>query len=351
MTGKFKIPFDSETHEEVLDKLLHMFSSSRNRMSSRHDKWKIAEDLFRSYLPITEASAKKQRAREQGSASQFSEVTLPYSYALALTSHTYATSVFLGRDPVWMFKGRHGETEQSTQCLEALMGYNQDIGDMASNQFIWLLDAIKYGCGVVGSDYAKEYQIFSEYVPIAPTLGGIDLGADPKWELVEERVEGYCGNRLTNVRPYDWYPDPGVPLVNFQDGEFCGHTMMMGLERLRSMKNEWDLFNLDQLEGGMGVGGNNMAPSTAGSRDNMLAAEKVWDPKDLKGGKVGIFRVVVNVVPEAWKLPGKYYQKWEFWWRITRSSSRLRRSGCGIVSSPTTRLRGRPMATTRRRAA
>ena len=312
MTGKFKIPFSSETHEEVLDKLLHMFSSSRNRMSSRHEKWKIAENLFRAYLPETEASSKKQRAREQGSASQFSEVILPYSYALALTSHTYATSVFLGRDPVWQFRGRHGETEQSTQCLEALIAYNQDIGDMATNEFIWLLDAIKYGCGVVGSDYAKEYQIFSEYVPMAPMLGGIDLGADPKWELVEERVEGYCGNRLTNVRPYDWYPDPGVPLVNFQDGEFCGHTMMMGLERLRSMKNEWDLFNLDQLEGGMGVGGNNMAPSTAGSRDNMLAAEKVWDPKDLKGGKVGIFRVVVNVVPEAWKLPGKYYQKWEF---------------------------------------
>jgi hypothetical protein len=108
VTGKFKINFDSETHQEVLDKLLHMFSSSRNRMSSRHEKWKKAEDLYRAYLPDTESSAKKQRAREQGSASQFSEVVLPYSYALALTSHTYATSVFLGRDPVWQFRGRHG---------------------------------------------------------------------------------------------------------------------------------------------------------------------------------------------------------------------------------------------------
>src|SRR5678815_1334364 len=151
MRGKFSIPFDSETHEEVLAKLLHMFQSSRDRMSSRHEKWRKAEDLYRAYLPETEASAKKARAREQGSASQFSEVVLPYSYALALTSHTYATSVFLGRDPVWQVKGRHGETEQSTQCLEALLSYNQDIGDMAVPEFIWLLDAIKYGCGVVGS--------------------------------------------------------------------------------------------------------------------------------------------------------------------------------------------------------
>src|SRR5678815_2909968 len=247
MRGKFSIPFDSETHEEVLAKLLHMFQSSRDRMSSRHEKWRKSEDLFRAYLPETEMSSKKQRAREQGSASQFSEVVLPYSYALALTSHTYSSSVFLGRDPIWQYKGRHGESEQSTQCLEALMEYNQTVGDMAVPEFVFLLDAIKYGCGVVHSDYAKEFHIFSEYVPMAPTLGGIDLGADPKWELVEERVEGYCGNRLTNVRCYDWFPDPGVPLVNFQDGEFCGHTLLMSIDRLRSMQHEWDLFNLPCL--------------------------------------------------------------------------------------------------------
>lgn len=281
-------------------------------MSSRHEKWRKAEDLFRAYLPETEASTKRQSARERGSATQLSEVVIPYSYALALTAHTYATSVFLGRDPVWQYKGRHGETEQSTQCLEALVAYNQDIGEMAVNQFIWLLDAIKYGCGVVTSDYAKRSEIFSDYVLEAPELGGIDIGADPKWILQEERVEGYCGNVLTNVRPYDWYPDPSVPLVNFQDGEFCGHTTMMSLDRLRSMEEEWDLFNLDKLEGGFGAGGNNMAPSTSGSRDNMLAADKIWDAKDLKSGKIGIYRTVVSVMPEAWKLPGRYYQKWEF---------------------------------------
>ena len=311
MTGKFKIAFDSELHQKSLSRLMSMFTSSKSKMSSRHEKWRKAEDLFRAYLPETEASAKKQRAREQGSGAQLSEVVIPYSYALALTAHTYATSVFLGREPVWQYKGRHGETEQSTQCLEALMGYNQDIGEMAAAEFIWLLDAIKYGCGVVSSDYAKKYEIFSDYVQEAPTLGGVDIGADPKWVLQEEIVEGYCGNVLANVRPYDWYPDPSVPLVTFQDGEFCGHTSLMSLDKLKSMAGQWDLFNLKELDHGTEAGAY-MAPSTSGSRDNMLAAEKVWNREDLKNGKIGIFRVVVQLLPESWGLPGKNYQKWEF---------------------------------------
>jgi hypothetical protein len=307
--NKFTIPFDSERHRTTLSRLMRLFRMSRDRMTERHSAWKKAEDLFRAYLPETEVSRKQSASIEKGG-SELKQVFIPYSYAMALTTHAYATSVFIGRDPVWQYQGRHGETQQSVLCLEALMAYNQTVGGLAVQQFVWLLDPLKYGIGVVTSDWEKQVETFSEFQQAKEELGGVAFGED-KWDLVEEMVEGYCGNVLQNVRPYDFYPDPRVPLVDFQKGEFCSHTTLKNLTALKSMEEALDLFNLEELQAGIG---GEMKPSEDGSRDNMLAAQQVWNSADLKAGGVGLWRVVVDLIPKDWGLPTKFNtkQKWEF---------------------------------------
>jgi hypothetical protein len=52
------------------------------------------------------------------------------------------------------------------------------------------------------------------------TFMGIEFG-NTKTVKKEEILKGYMGNKLFNVRPYDFYPDPRVPIWQFQEGEFC----------------------------------------------------------------------------------------------------------------------------------
>lgn len=305
---KFAIAADSELHGKVLTRLLDKFRMSRDRRVSLHKKWTQSEELFKAYVPDTPLN---QKADERVMAGQSSirDIRIPYSYAMVLTAHTYATSVFLARDPVWQFQGRHGETQQAVQALEAFIAYNQVVGAMGVPQFVWMLDALKYGEGIVADDWEQQVHTFAEFVVTQKDLDGVSFG-DPFYELAESQVEGYAGNVLNNVRPYDFYPDPRVPLVDFQRGEFCGRTLMRDLGWLRANAGQLALFNLDSLT--TSSPGGAMSPSTEGGRDQNLAANSIWSERDLKNGSVGLFSVVVDLFPEDWGLPGTYRAKWEF---------------------------------------
>ena len=57
--------------------------------------------------------------------------------------------------------------------------------------------------------------------------GILDTGKTKK-RKVSKRVDGYSGNRLSSTRPYDFFPDPRVPVRFFQKGEFCAARVELG---------------------------------------------------------------------------------------------------------------------------
>jgi hypothetical protein len=111
-------------------------------------------------------------------------------------------------------------------------------------------------------------------------------------------VRGYTGNRIYNIRPYDFLPDPAVSLANFQRGEFCARRAWSGWHEIIARRDEYQ--NLEHLRRGAGAGGEIFQASVAESDrmpDASDAAEKRKNPNLVES-----YDVNVRLVPSEWGI-------------------------------------------------
>jgi hypothetical protein len=286
---------------------------SRNRMTDFHSKWRKAEELYKAYIKPTKEDEARAKKYEEGEP-QYVTVIIPYSYAMLLTAHTYWSSVFLSRTPVFQYIGRHGESEQQVQAVEALIDYQVQVGEMLVPLYIWLLDVGKYGVGILGNYWAEEQSVIAEIVNEPVTVLGIPIPGKFKKVRRKTTIKGYEGNRIFNVRPYDFYPDPSVSLVNFQQGEFCGRRTPCGWNEFLERVETGKFFNAEAVEKSI-----NVSEREQGSTTEELPYAPGWEAGTYgtggtrRKGPLEMDELVLKLVPRDWKLgPSESPEKWVF---------------------------------------
>lgn len=316
MTQKI-IKYDSPQHRSLLDALTDRLSLSREKMSLRYTSWADSEERFMAYMPSTDAD-KKRRALKKTGINAFSSIEIPYSYAVALTAHTYWTSVFLSRSPVFQFQARHGEPQNRVQAVEAIMDYQYTVGGMATHMYTWLLDPTKYGFGVVGCYWDEEEVVISEIIDKEETYLGIVLPGKTKRVRETKRIPGYIGNKIYNVRPQDFFPDPRVPISRFQEGEFVARYVEVGWNTILRRQQKDQYFNIEDLEKLR----QQVFDREKGSAQIVLpdASEEspLGPPRSDQTTRrdrpfVGLHEIYVELVPKEWKLGNtEWPEKWVF---------------------------------------
>src|SRR5215813_14441204 len=143
-------------HDVLKRKIESRIKLAIEEQQTKHQKWREAEERTLAYLPETEADAGRRVKRLQGGIPTYTTIQIPYSYGILMSAHTYWTSVFFARNPVHQFMGRHGEGEQQTQALEALIGYQVEVGEFMGPYYIWLYDMGKYGLGIIGEYWDRR---------------------------------------------------------------------------------------------------------------------------------------------------------------------------------------------------
>lgn len=242
----FRIGAETPRHKRLLKALEARFKLSERHMEKRHLKWRRAEEQHIAYLPEREVDAVRRGLREGGKP-QYTTMVLPFSYAILMTAHTYWTSVFMARNPVFQFQARHGETKLNVQAVEAFIDYQMNVGQWLVPLYIWLLDVGKYGMGIIGNFWEEESIQVSEMQEIEKILGGIIPTGRKEVKKITTTLPGYHGNKLFNVRPYDFYPDPRVSLHNYQKGEFCAIRVEVGWNSILKKEATGEYFNLKEL--------------------------------------------------------------------------------------------------------
>lgn len=239
-----KLNFHGEAHRFIVDAVLRRRDFSRDKMRERHLAWKKSEEDFIAFMPEKDVDAQRRNLRDVGGEPQFTTLRIPFDYAVLMSAHTYWTSVFLGRNPVFQYQGRSGAGEDQVLAVEAMMDYQLAVGKMLPQLYIWLLDVGKYGLAIAGSHWSKEKIIVNREVEVPDTFLGVDLGSS-KSEMKRFVMDGYQGNRLYNVRPWDFFPDPRVPIQRMQEGEFCGRYTQVGWNHMAKRAAAGDYFNIN----------------------------------------------------------------------------------------------------------
>lgn len=221
---------DSTLHKRLVGRIKARKRMAEEEHQLKHDQWREAEERTLAYLPESEADMKRRNRRDNLGMPSYTTIQIPYSYGILMSAHTYWTSVFFARNPIHQFSGRHGEGEQQIQAMEALVGYQVEVGQMIPPYYIWLYDTGKYGCGIVGTYWDRQKLHYGQLVemedPMKPGSGEMAI-----YQTTEE-IEGYVGNCVYNVSPWDWMHDPRVSFKNFQKGEFVFCRLRLGWNRV-----------------------------------------------------------------------------------------------------------------------
>jgi hypothetical protein len=309
-----KIAWGTPRHAKILDAVVERIKMSRNKMQSRYDHFARMEEMYIAYIPESESDRIKRLSREQKGTQTYTTIEIPYSYAILMAAHMYWASVFLGRSPIHQYSGRHGEAESRVMGLEALIDYQVMVGQMLVPYYIWLLDAGKYGLGVLGTYWEEDYSIVSKVVEQPATYRGIPIPfSRPQKVRVSERILQYQGNRAFNIRPQDFLPDPRVPITRFQDGEFAGRRTEVGWNYILKKQADGTYFNIDVLKRIR----ENRLTRDDGSPQIEMPESTPWqgsehiDIKDV--GLTELHEMVIELVPREWELGSSSYpEKWVF---------------------------------------
>lgn len=297
----------SDLHKKLLKEVVDRRNFSARKMTDYHRRWDEQDETVRAYVPETELTKKQKSGKQNRREFDYISLELPYSFAIIMTAHTYWCSVFLSRSPVYQYTGRHGEPLDKIQAVEAIMDYQLMVGLQLPVLYNWIYDLAKYGLGIVGNYWEKEEVTTSRIIMQPKTLFGIDTGKTEKVRVEEVQV-GYEGNRLYNVRPFDFFPDPRVPIFEFQKGEYCGRDTVASYLLLKAQ----GFINIREAQkAGAGKSGSGVIQTETSGTPQM---DRAVQPEEEQGPGVSyasVHEMVIKIVPSAWKI-GKS-DKVEMW--------------------------------------
>ena len=304
---------DTPLHRKLASMIQSRVMLAKKDRTEQESIWRKAEERTLAYIPESDVDAVRRNKRDNSGKQSYTTIMLPYSYALLMSAHTYWTSVFFGRTPIHQYSGRHGETEMQVQAIEALVDYQVEVGRLLGPYYVWLYDAGKYGCGILGEYWDVEKIAYGQLAEMPdPVTGEIGL-----YQATVE-LQGYSGNKAYNVNPFDFWRDPRVSMKNFQQGEFCFVLKRMLWNDVMRRAGTY-YTNLDELK---------KHATTRHPDDNSSQLKRPdWGTASLNAdhdpeGKnpdakhpaaVFAFEFYVDLVPRDWGVgPESFPQKWCF---------------------------------------
>jgi len=296
-------------HKKILKEVIDRRSFSARKMTDYHRRWDEQDEVVRAYVPETELTRKQKDGKRFRREFDYISLELPYSFAIIMTAHTYWSSVFLSRNPVYQFTARHGEGQDKVMAVEALMDYQLMVGRQLPTLYNWIYDLAKYGLGIVGNYWDKEEVTVAAYVEQESSILGIKTGKTEKVR-VEQTMVGYEGNRMYNVRPYDFFPDPRVPIFEFHEGEYCGRDTTASF---LSLQQDGYINIKAAQDAGQGKSSSGTIITDTTGTPHM---DRPVQPDEEQGPGVStanVHEMIIKVVPSVWGLDdSKKLEMWVF---------------------------------------
>lgn len=304
------VPYKSELHQKLLHALIARYTAATTEQSKHLTKWDDAERLCKAYLPESTLDSIRRTSRRNAGTQSYRTIEVPYSYAILLAAHMYLTTVFLARSPVFQFSGRHGESELQVQGVEAVHDYQLQVGGGMVPLYLWLLDALKYGEGILGLYWDEELVTVSRIVEKTPSFFGLPVAGKPRKVRETLQARGYVGNRLYNVRPHDFLWDPRVPLYRLQDGNFCGRVVDVGWNDILRKEQSGHYMNIDALRQHRRTLSERI---NGGPTEDLPAQNTAQYIDDYDQGFVSLIEFYVELSPKEWGLGSSSApEKWVF---------------------------------------
>jgi hypothetical protein len=297
----------SQDHQKLLKEVYTRALESSREMSKRYDSWKKVDQTLTAYISLDESEKNIQDKDGRKPVS----IVVPYSYATLETILTYFVSAFL-ENPIFRYEGSSPEDIIGAILLEKVIEQQTLQFKTALNLHTMYRDSLSYGMGVVTPTWDRKWgwKAVVQDQGFMSTLFGKYINMGKKRGREESIL--FEGNRLKNIDPYMYLPDPNVPIHDVQQGEYVGWIEQTNYMKLLELeKNDSDIFNVKYLKG-IGSGGRsqfNKARSDSGRGDKFGTSSAYGS--DTATSPIDVIWMYWTLVPFDQKLGNiDYPEKW-----------------------------------------
>lgn len=235
----------SELHDRLVDYILDRAYASSRVMSRRYDSWRNIDETLTTYKWTDEEEDKVKESDERKPTS----IVFPYSYAMLETLTTYCFMA-LAQDPIFKYVGVDKGDTYGAMVMEMLINHHAHKTKVALNLHTMFRDALSYGIGIVTPDWEvrKGRRRISTPGAVYGTRNEV-LYEENLVNVVENAIL-FEGNKLTNINPYRFLPDPQVSSTDIQRAEFIGWTALTNLMEMLQDEayGDGDIFNVKYLK-------------------------------------------------------------------------------------------------------
>jgi hypothetical protein len=221
-------------------------------MCKYHDSWDNYDWIYRGYR------ISDKNDRDARSVGEPAKILVPVTYAQTQTAISFILSTFMQREHFFELRGMGPEDDKLVFALESDLTYQLNRTGWPIKFYQFLLDAFKLGFGVVKCDWTEDYAkmrtlnrvpVSNVFTKLAGLLGTKASEEDIRYTMVEsiDEVLQYQGSRIRSVSPYCFYPDPNLPISQFQEGAFAAHEEEKTLSELQQGEGEI-YFGTDKID-------------------------------------------------------------------------------------------------------
>lgn len=294
---------DDPLATEWASKCRRRIEMSEQYWSGRHEDWREQERLYRSFRT---PDAEDKRTRRSATTEGVEKIVIPYGYAVLQSTLAFFMTALTQRKPIIPVEGL-GPNDTRPAILHELL-LDQQMNAMEPQGILvwyqWLLDALRYGVGVVKNVWSlREWpDMDRETTPIIDPFTGQAQGFQDN--LIERDVVAYEGNEQMNVPPFSFFPDPSRPLNEFQRGEFVIHKMRKSWTECEQKAAQGLYAGLQWVEPGAG-----QDKGMGGDQSDLARIVKMgdqqsdYDDRDGSRSSVDLYEGWIFLKPQDWKIP------------------------------------------------
>jgi hypothetical protein len=213
---------DTPLHRALLSHVRSLVEMSRTKMKDSYCQWDAFDDVYRGKR-FPDKSDLERRKKEEPE-----KMVVPLAYAQVQTFVAFCIMLYTQKDTVVELQAESPEDEQPAKLGEALIERDLRSGCFVPKLKQYLTDIARFGLGVFKHVWVRETQMVREKVPLS--------GSDQAYSSEPVMRTKFLGNRIENISPYHFFPDPRVPLSKLQEGEFCAdedEVSILSLEKLQ----------------------------------------------------------------------------------------------------------------------